>query len=550
MKPIFVALLIFFYVLPAHSLCFSDSSPKSVSFALIMIRNGLDDSCMSALFSSGYSKQEIDSLERALEARLKYTPFSLKLLTDLLTKGELAGDLDRSSRLAGLWEKRNGYHNEVAGKLAESGAYGKADTLFMLFDKAGRLDSYDLLQWAHIQEVLGAVKDACSLYCRICVNNSQLAPVIFNQLTSIVSDASSDTVRQLIDSFCRCYLLSKNADTAMIRNWCADNYGRAGLYDDQIRVIVALDFPHWPSAQKLLDVARERFSKKHYSQTALPANLAYVRLAKPELKSIAAALLYQSYLETGKKDSALYWLEKADLHSDSRKADAAVLYQSTGHLQKSREIIESLSPSVVRDTLLIRQYLFSDDPANALAVVLHRGAVWDRSEREAALWKARTLLYSANKDELTAMFDSINIQPSWDSAEELLRIRYLLQRFGDENMFKLWAKIEYDLFIGRTQHAAQLIAGKFADATTGSILALRVAKVFIENGDAKGALSVLSYYDNENSAEYMYYNAESLFLSGDSERSFRTLQKLLLNYPGDIFSSKARILISHVHPKM
>ena len=185
-------------------------------------------------------------------------------------------------------------------------------------------------------------------------------------------------------------------DTLGFKQWISGTYDRFGLYDEEVDVLVSLDSKNYPSARELLETARQRFSQRLFSYVIRPAKQAFARSATASQKALCALLLYQSYAQTEKNDSAAMWLAGVPLAQEPYKAEAVAFFQRSRYLGKADSLIKTLSPSFMRDTLTIRQMLFSGDLRGAADAAERTFQTWggDKGDgNEALLWRIRTLIF-------------------------------------------------------------------------------------------------------------------------------------------------------------
>ena len=137
-----------------------------------------------------------------------------------------------------------------------------------------------------------------------------------------------------------------------------------------------------------------------------------------------------------------------------------------------------------------------------------------------------------------------------ESGEELLNYRYywnLLSR--SKEALALWVKIEYDLFIGQAERAVEAMKEIVLPEEMRMPLLLRLLREL----KAAGRMKLLKRqfdagFAGTHSPEYLYLHAETLIASGTGKaKAEGLLLRLIKDYPDDVFSQKARILLSRLH---
>ena len=448
------------------------------------------------------------------------------------------------------WEKSNGSPYDVFTDLVRSGKPRIADTLFLIFDKEGKLDAHDVMRWAKIKGLVEEYNMVAGLYCRVLRAEPSLTPIALSQFMQVLGEMPPECADSVLNQFYRCGIEIPDADTVSLRIWIADAFSRLGLYKQEIAVLSGV--PNLPpkTVERLIDAARRHFSKRRFDQAIAASRVVYQRVGKGDFRSVVATILYQSYMEQGNRDSALVWLERADMTSERVRSEAVALYQSAGNLQKAGELIDSLSRSLVKDTLQIRQELFSGNFTNAAALVQSANSM-KRSQQSVTVWNVRTLLFAGKLKEVAEILGTARIEPSWEYAGELLSCKYWLQKLGSSpEALATWAQIEYNIYVGKPDHSAELISKSTISSDLKWRLELRAAKGLIQGGRFDQASTLLSRgNENEVSPEYLYFKAEALHGKGVTDSAQVILEKIVLHHPKDVFSGKARIFLSNIGMK-
>ncbi|MCL2218947.1 MAG: hypothetical protein FWC23_01615 [Chitinispirillia bacterium] len=457
---------------------------------------------------------------------------------------------------------------ELINKYSEGAGLPLADTLYRALDSAGRLDAHELIRYGRVKSLLGQYRDAARIFCRAAISDNRLEYAAMGQMGHMLADADSADKAAAIRTFERCALASPNADTAVFRNWLADFCGRQGLYEQEISLLTRLHTTESPSGRKLIDAARKHFSARRYRLAVSAAAAAYGRADEPKQRTDAAFVAHRSYLELKVRDSALIWLKLSEVNDRNAQIQAVTLNQETGRLEEAAALIDSLPASLSKDTLAVRQLLFAGEPVNALNTIMtSKSAAWKMAPRERMLWRGRCMIFSGQIYEAIPVLDSMKFMPSWHAAAEALRYKYWTQKLDDNSeALDIWGKLEYVIYTGNLTDAARLLKGHGMTGEIGEMLAVRLARILAQTGLFAEALSVLETAGSEEidlgikginkeknnktksaqSPEYMYFKAEMLNETGRTDEARALANKILADYPLDIFAQKARILLSKI----
>jgi hypothetical protein len=434
----------------------------------------------------------------------------------------------------------------------------EADSLCTAFDLTRFMGPFDLVKWLRIKGTLGQYGQAGRLACLATGKDPHFGPMLQYQLAEVVKDAKIDTVRAVLQAYVLCALGEGKCDTMAFKQWISGTYDRFGLYDEEVDALVSLDSKNHPSAQELLEAARQRFSRGLFSRAIRPALLAYARSTTVSQKTLCALLLYQSYAQTEKNDSAALWLAKVPLSQDSYKAEAITFFQRSRYFAKADSLIKTLRPSFMRDTLAIRQMLYDGNVKGATdaAAQAFQAQSRDKSNRnEAMLWRIRTLIFGGFIGAVLPLPDSINFTPSMNGAEEVLSDKYafiMLQAYP--SIWKDFGSIRLAAWAQRPDIALRALGSpELENCPAGvkdlliidGVKTLEAGKLFSE---ARAVLERTA--PAAASAEHRYYYAEALLGAGAPEQARQALEELVLKFPGDVFSEKARIALLRLQNKI
>ncbi|KMQ52578.1 hypothetical protein CHISP_0347 [Chitinispirillum alkaliphilum] len=470
--------------------------------------------------------------------------FPIPFLLCLYGVEVLRNDSTLWTSVVSLWEKNSEPPFDIVSGYLNRRRFRQADTLFSILDKAGRLNADDLMRWGRVKGVLEHFNEASGLYCRIINSEPRLSYTALSQMARYMDDAEKESVSEALDHLLGCVLSDPGADTVLVRNWIADYCMRKGYFHKELEITLALETSSSPVAHRLWRSAQDHFGAKRYSLAVKSGTEAYQRLQSDSVRAAVAAVMYQSYINLSENDSALGWLKLADLSREEHTVQAAALYQYTGHLQNALELIGNLEPSFTRDTLLLRQYLFKGEVERASGMAKNLSVDWRRNARDGALWEARVALFQANIADASELFDSIPFFSLWNNMKEVLNSKYWLRQLrNSENALHTWALMQYDFFLGDLDGASLLLGESSLPSEFRQMLLTQLVKRYLEAGEPQKALSAIRDGAKPDVAELLYYKARAMKKSGDLESAETVLQNILLQFPMDIYSQKARVML-------
>jgi hypothetical protein len=512
----------------------------------------LEVRCFCALLGRAAEQQPSDPKARpALDLLMEYVGaaerFDLAVLFAALRVCRPLVDESAWKSVCALWEQSNGAMRARADTLTAVGELAQADTLFAAFNAAGLLSVPEVLAWANLKQTLRDYAGLARALCGLSRLGDRLTPVGRSQLVALLREAEPDQVKAALAAYRECALGLPGGDTLQLAEWLARSYAQYGLYEEEVGTWTSLESPTRPALEPLLRVAQRQFSLKRYRAAALAARQAWPRAQNAQVRSWCAAVLYESYVQLGPRDSAAVWLGRADLATTRDAARAVVFYQQGGMLAKADSLLAGVPAGTVRDTLVLRQLLLSGraDSAAALARRLAAGATWRGLRQSADLWQLRAALFSGDLTLARQLADSLQFEPSWEYAPEVLGYRYRLERLsGDPEALKEWPAFEYALYRGAPEKAAALLRFPSYAPRSVQLLSVRLVKAFLERGNLTQAAAAAARVDARIAdPEHSYYCAEVLLGQGQPAQARALLEQLILAHPGDIYSSKARLLL-------
>jgi hypothetical protein len=515
----------------------------------------LDKACMDTVVEALKNESDRDlfmQVEKLIEAWSASKGFSLSLLSRLSDIPFFARDQDAGRRIAALWERRNKPLSAAVEYLSNTGSQDEADSLFSAFDRCVKFGPDVLLRWAAVKEVRSAYSGALRLYCRSINTDPRIAGIALGRLSQLLENAPRDTVRSMLGALEECVFSPRGIDTLMVQFWIAEAYAERGFISEEIRVLERFSRVSQELTIRLLDIARMQERKGGCDPAILAARIVYEKALNDQVRRAAAAIACRSFQALHQMDSALIWLERCDLSTERGKIDAVVLYQNFHKLKEAQSMIGRLRKSFLRDTLEIRQRLYGDDARGGLELATGFGRQWTDRPADVILWNVRCMLFCGMTEDFGAILDSAIIDPSQESGRELLDYRYywnMLSRSKDA--LAVWKVIEYDLYTGRADRAADRIQGTVLPEEMRTALLLRVLRELKARGHTALLLRQFSAHsDIPDAPEYLYLHAETLIASGKGNAEAEgLLLRLIRDYPADVFSQKARILLSRLREK-
>jgi hypothetical protein len=512
----------------------------------------LEGYCFCALLGRSAEQQRSDPRARpALDLLMEYAGaaerFELPVLFAALRVCRPLVDESAWKSVCALWEQSNGAMRARTDSLIAVGDLAQADTLFAAFNAAGRLSVPEVLAWANLKQTLRDYAGLARALCGLSRLGDRLTPVGRSQLVALLREAEPEQVKAALAAYRECALGLPGGDTLQLAEWLARSYAQYGLYEEEVATWTGFESPARPALEPLLRVAQRQFSLKRYRYAALAARQAWIRAQNAQVRSWCAAILCESYGQLGPRDSAAVWLGRTDLGTARDAARAVVFYQQGGMLARADSLLAGVPAGPARDTLVLRQLLLAGraDSAAALARRLAAGAAWRGLRQSAALWQLRAALFSGDLTLVRQLADSLQFEPSWEYASEVLGYRYRLERLsGDPEALKEWPAFEYALYRGAPQTAAAPLRFPSYAPRSVQLLSVRLVKAFLERGDLTEAAAAAARVDARIAdPEHSYYCAEVLLAQGQPAQARALLEQLILTHPRDIYSSKARLLL-------
>lgn len=424
----------------------------------------------------------------------------------------------------------------------------KVDTLCMIIDREEQLNAYALLQWMDAKHVLDDYNPVPRLVCRIIAERVALTDLALNQFEIILEELEPSVCDTLLKNFRQClHDEAPHADTAALHSWIIHKYAQKGMFGRQIETLLDMEKSPRLRCEKLCLVTQDLIDQRLYREAEFAARAALKHAQSDKERRNVARLLFRSFINRNRLDSAVVWLERTDPESDRDIMDAVIVYQGTGKHEKAARLIGSMPESLSRDTLRLRHLLLTDSGAAALTFVADERTRLGRMKPVRRLWHIRVTLYCAPQDQCLTLLDSMKVGPSDPFATEIMDIRFWLMLLADNpEALAKFRQIEYTLFKGGYDNASKLLRDAAMERRIAWRLAVRIAGRQIEASLPSLAVATLRSVEADDEPGYLYELANALWLSGDNRTAKELLERLLLEFPADIHTGRARILLSRL----
>ncbi len=448
------------------------------------------------------------------------------------------------------WKQTHRSLNALFLAYRQSGATGRMDTLLRILDENHSLGEYQLLQWIETKEVLDDFAPMPALFYRIITGRPQLRPLALNRFEQLLAGASASLTDSLLQQFADQIAAAPHADSTGLRRWIIDQYGRRQLHDRQITAILTLEEDPALRCPLLLAAGHTCIGNRAYGAALAAGKTLLHQHCSKELAQQAAVLLSTAYRAMDKPDSAAVWLEKSGLETTIRQREAIELYLSLGNLKKASVQLSKLPPSITRDTLLIKLQLFSDSLAAARRLITDPSTRLARNQALHSLWQFRVLLFCGATDSAAALLGTIGTGIAPAERSRLQEYRYWLLRLADtpETLAK-FIRIEYTLYKGDPKKAAAQFCGSVDTAAEDWRIGLRIARAFIDITEYGEAVATLRCAPATGEPEYLYFLADALVRHHAYQEARPLLERLVLDFPADQFTTRARVLLAGIPKK-
>lgn len=559
---IFFAFMLLYHSLLAAA-CTSDSLPIEEKIRFFSRQTQTtEESCLLSIVSNTGSNHQyiIDTLANALDRWTTHHRISSKLLCAAYNNRVVHNQPQLWNT---LWRGFQASHKPLfteAYALYSDGSIYTADTLLHIYDSENKIDNKALSLWIRIKAITKAYKEIAPLYCRLfnSVPQSQKdlsMPEVASgtmydlkiQFQQTLDESGKENIPQILNGLKYCILSMQNRSDAELLRWLAFLLGNYGLYDDELEVTLAIRSSDdgFSMSNELTDIARNRFINKSFVHALRAGREAFKKAENSDDRIAAGSIVYQSFIALGLNDSALHWIPHAQLANKSNLLNAINLYQMSGQTTQTQALINKLPSSLIKDTFTIRQAIFSQNLKTAHEILQRSDSIKNHTNA-LYLWNVRVALFNKESDNLMKLLDSIPSIPKFDGAAECLGYKYRYFKLMDcPEALEAWQLIEYNSYIGRFVDARTSLAQLQNDDGCKAECALVLARRLYERNKNFDALEVLSSFDESGvSAEFLYMKALCFHDQEKPVECRKLLEKILLDFPDDIYSGKARLMLS------
>ncbi|HEX2958124.1 MAG TPA: hypothetical protein VHO70_14920 [Chitinispirillaceae bacterium] len=545
---------------PLLAQCYSADSLSNKEFVSRQIErslqnpSGIDNACLAEIVRAFTDEKKEDTEGLRLLIERSYARGSSNghaVLFSGFRNKKIYKNRDLWHQIKNGWLKKNRSPHEAFIALLNDGLPAMADTLFTIFDNDTVLDKYDLARWARVKSVTGEYYKIPDLLCRsLKTADKRFIEISLMQFSDILQEAGpeiTDTVIELFSQHCFSSLRVDDEEKSTVFSWIIGTWGELNKYRRQIEFIKSSAPDEKEQSGLLCQLAESNFMRRNFIAAAAAATAAYTVQGDEKSKRQAAKVAFQSWVALNRTDSVMVWLERAGLENNIGRTEAVVLYQNRGQFDKSKQMLDGLHQSLSKDTLRIRQSLCSQEKEDVAFSLLEKSSYLSKEPVLSQMWRLQLLLFYKKFAVFQREVDSLRLLSEWSYFPQLLRYRYWVQICsGQEDILAIWAAIEYNNFTGRPQNSSGLFSGGTITEPQRSLLALEVAKELSKHS----AEDVVRFFDSCKEPfldpGVLYCKAEANLGAGNRVLARELLQSIVLNYPHDAYSGKARVLLMKV----
>jgi hypothetical protein len=519
--------------------------------------SGVDESCISSsmdVFTSG-KKETVEGLRSIIEQYFTHTKSKghTVLFSGFRNKA-IFKNSDLWPVIKAGWMKKNRSPDEAFSALLDEGFPAMADTVFTIFDSASVLDKYDMARWARVKSVTGDYYKIPDLLCRSVKSADrrfiEISLMQFSEILQETGPEVTDTVVELFSQNCFPSLRMNDQEKSTIFSWVIGTWGESNKYRKQIEFVKRSVSSEQEQCTLLYQLSESNYTRNNYIAAAAAASAAYNVKGDENSKHQAAKIAFQSWVALNRSDSVMVWLERAGIENDIGRTEAVTLYQNKGLLDKSKQLIDALPQSLSKDTLRIRQSLCGNEKEEVAFALLEKSPHLSQEPVLSEIWRLQLLLFHKKFATFQHEIDSLRMLQDWSYFPQLLRYRYWVQICGgQEDLLAIWAAVEYNNFTGKPQNSSVLFSGGAITEPLRSLLALEVAKVLSTQSVEEVVRFFDACKDTFSNPGVLYCKAEANLGMGNQKLAADLLQSIVMNYPYDVYSGKARILLKKVATK-
>jgi tetratricopeptide (TPR) repeat protein len=561
--PVILLFVQFVICSPLFAQCYYNDSLSDKQYVSRQIElalnhsSGINDTCLAGILGAftNEKKEDIEKLRLLVKRSFARTDNKGHVL---LFSGFRNRAIYKNSELwqeiKGGWMKKNRSPDEAFMEMLDEGFPAMADTVFTIFDNDDILDKYDMARWARVKSVTGDYYKIPDLLCRSLTSaDRRFIEITLMQFSEILQETGpeiTDTVVELFSRHCFSSLHMDDQEKSTVFSWVIGTWGELNKYRKQIEFIKSSVPVEQEQSVLLYQLSESNYTRKNYIAAAAAASAAYNVKGDEKGKRQAAKIAFQSWVALNRSDSVMVWLERAGIENDIGRTEAVALYQNKGQIDKSRQLLDALPQSLSKDTLRIRQCLCANEKEEVAFALFEKSPHLSQEPVLSEIWRLQLLLFYKKFATFQHEIDSLRMLQDWSYFPQLLRYRYWVQICGgQEDLLAIWAAVEYNNFTGKPQNSSVLFSGGSIAEPQRSLLALEVAKAL----STQSAQEVVRFFDackdTFSDPGVLYCKAEANLGAGNQNLTADLLQSIVMNYPFDVYSGKARILLKKVTTK-
>jgi tetratricopeptide (TPR) repeat protein len=203
---------------------------------------------------------------------------------------------------------------------------------------------------------------------------------------------------------------------------------------------------------------------------------------------------------------------------------------------------------------MLRQLIFKGKTSQAfiMAGSAMSTAYWAGAARDAGLWKVRLAVFKNDLACALSQIDSAKIDPNWQYAAQMLEHKYACNLFAAQpELFGAWGMLSLSLYSGHPEYAADTIASLGLTGSIRELVLATLCEALLDAGmQEKCAAILLPAIQESPDARILFIYAEACAMQGKYDEAGKILNKLILEYPDDIFSDRARMYLSGFNDKI
>ncbi len=437
------------------------------------------------------------------------------------------------------------YTKLVRQKLERDDLAG-ADSLLQVLSWAGMLQRPQYLHWIRTLILQSRWDKAAAVACNATVNDPAFGATLRSHLVHTAREVSRDTLGILLSDYTAC-MARNDALTDTIMEWASSVYDRYRLHEKKVEFYLRIDGCRGLRQRECLRSAEWCFERGSPDVARKAAHAVYRSPADDSAQHAAAGLLLRFFLRSDDLDSVLRYIDAAQPLSRVEKAGVIVLYQRMRRFEKARGVINTLREGLMRDTAVLRQYLFADSVQHAAEYgsrVLDSAWYWQREPLLRDVWKLRLAVFGAGMKRCLDLYDSLVPDPRHKAAGTLLYYGYVLKRMrSDSVLFGRWARLHYLLYTHRSRRARTYCDSVAGGNNEGAIMAVELARHFARQNKYDHVIDVYHAFSHYDDPGIVFYYAHALLQRGKTARGCSYFQKLLLRSAAGMYGAKAALVM-------